>query len=107
MKDAVARYRDAGARGRSCRPASLDSTAPTTAMGDDDQFSLRCSPEVAAERLALVAELGFDDILLEKTDVANPVPGGFQHDFTVDELDEIRSLIPQHATPGRGATSPR
>ncbi len=73
-------------------------------MGEDDPFHLRCDPKEAADRLHRVAELGFDDVLLVKTDHARsrvlhgrPEAGRtlsiYESDYADEELPLIRSLI--------------
>jgi hypothetical protein len=58
----------------------LDSQSPSPA-GPDDPCDLKCSREVARERLHRLRELGFDDIVL--------VPRS--HD--AEHLQELRALI--------------
>ncbi|MBO0886272.1 MAG: LLM class flavin-dependent oxidoreductase [Acidimicrobiales bacterium] len=99
MTDAIKRYRDLGGRRALIATCSVDLRAPTTPLGPDDPFHLECQPQVAEERLHRVAELGFDDILLAKTDVEHRFGGGFEHDFTAEELEEIRSLLPKDPRP--------
>jgi len=99
MADAIKQYRDFGGRRALIGSVSIDLRAPTKPMADTDPYFLECSPQEAAARLNYAAELGYDDVILNKTDVsANPPrPGGYQYDFTMDELQEIRALVPRHS----------
>jgi hypothetical protein len=111
MKEAIKRYRDLGGKRAIISSCMIDLTAPTTPMGDDDPFHLRCDPVAAADRLHRVAELGFDDVLLVKTDHARSrtLHGGpeagrtlsiYESDYGDEELPLIRSLLePDPRTP--------
>jgi hypothetical protein len=99
MTDAISRYRELGGQRALIATCSVDLRAPTTPLGPDDAFHLECQPEDARERLERVADLGFDDILLAKTDTEHRFGGGFEHDFTMEDLEEIRSLLPRDARP--------
>jgi hypothetical protein len=104
MKEAIKRYRDLGGKRAIISSCMIDLTAPTTPMGDDDPFHLRCDPKEAADRLRRVAELGFDDVLLVKQDHARSrilhgaAEAGrtlsiYESDYDDEELPLIRSLI--------------
>lgn len=99
MTDAIKRYRDLGGKRALIATCSVDLRAPTTQLGPDDPFHLECQPTDAEERLRRIADLGFDDILLAKTDTRHRFGGGFEHDFTMEELEEIRSLVPRDGRP--------
>jgi alkanesulfonate monooxygenase SsuD/methylene tetrahydromethanopterin reductase-like flavin-dependent oxidoreductase (luciferase family) len=48
----------------------------------------------------MAESLGYDDVIVHKTDPANPIPGmGYMVDFTTEELEEIRSLMPKDGRP--------
>ena len=64
IADGIRRYRDAGGARAIVTNLSIDLKAPTTPMGDDEPFHLRCAPDAAAERLRRLADLGFDDAIL-------------------------------------------
>ena len=104
MKDAIKRYRDLGGKRAIISSCMLDLTAPSTRLGDDEPFHLRCGPEEAADRLFRLAALGFDDVLLVKQDHQRsrilhhaPEPGRtlsiYETDYLDEELPQIRSLI--------------
>jgi alkanesulfonate monooxygenase SsuD/methylene tetrahydromethanopterin reductase-like flavin-dependent oxidoreductase (luciferase family) len=99
MTDAISRYRQLGGQRALIATCSVDLRATTTSLGPDDPFHLECQPEDARERLQRVADLGFDDILLAKTDTEHRFGGGFEHDFTMEDLEEIRSLLPKDERP--------
>lgn len=64
LAQGIERFRCAGGRRAVVTNIHVDLTAPTTALGDDEPFHLRCAPEEAAKRLRRVADLGFDDAVL-------------------------------------------
>jgi alkanesulfonate monooxygenase SsuD/methylene tetrahydromethanopterin reductase-like flavin-dependent oxidoreductase (luciferase family) len=64
LADGIRRYREAGGRRAIVTNIPADLSAPTTPLGDDEPFHLRCAPEVAAERMERLAALGFDDAVL-------------------------------------------
>jgi hypothetical protein len=97
MREAIARYRDLGGTRAMVSTCIVDLRSPTKKVSDDDSYYLRCSPEEARERLGRLAELGFDDVLLVKADDANPRPL-YEPDFTVEDLEEIRTLVPKDST---------
>jgi alkanesulfonate monooxygenase SsuD/methylene tetrahydromethanopterin reductase-like flavin-dependent oxidoreductase (luciferase family) len=100
MAEAITRYRDLGGTRALIASVNVDLRAPTTKPGDNDPFFLECGPEEARRRLEYAAELGYDDVILHKADKARPLPGmGYQHDFTAEELEEIRSLAPRDSRP--------
>ncbi|MCU1415202.1 MAG: Coenzyme F420-dependent N10-methylene tetrahydromethanopterin reductase-like protein [Microbacteriaceae bacterium] len=88
--EGLKRYRDLGGERALVASCSADLTARDVPMGDDDPFSLRCSPEEAADRLAWIADQGFDDILINIRDGRSPGP--FDSDLEHDKLLELRSL---------------
>jgi alkanesulfonate monooxygenase SsuD/methylene tetrahydromethanopterin reductase-like flavin-dependent oxidoreductase (luciferase family) len=92
MREAMHRYRDLGGRRAIVSSCMVDLSAPSTRLGDEEPFHLRCGPEEAAERLHRVAELGFDDILLVKADHTRKL-SIYEADYQPGELAEIRALI--------------
>ena len=64
LADGIRRYREAGGRRAIVTNIPVDLGAPTTPLGDDEPFHLRCAPDVAAERMKRLAALGFDDAVL-------------------------------------------
>lgn len=96
MGEAIKRYRDLGGTRALIATVNINLRAPTTKPGENDPFFLECGPQEASERLRYAEELGYDDVIVHKTDPSRPMAGmGYMHDFTVDELEEIRSLIPR------------
>jgi alkanesulfonate monooxygenase SsuD/methylene tetrahydromethanopterin reductase-like flavin-dependent oxidoreductase (luciferase family) len=93
MREALKRYRDLGGGRALVSTCMIDLRAPTSRLSEDDPFHLRCSPEEAGERLQLLADLGFDDVLLVKADHTRRL-SIYEADFTVEDLEEIRGLIP-------------
>jgi alkanesulfonate monooxygenase SsuD/methylene tetrahydromethanopterin reductase-like flavin-dependent oxidoreductase (luciferase family) len=72
LADAIRRYRDAGGTRAIVTNIGADLTQPTTDMPDDGPFHLRCGRDAAAERLARLAALGFDDAILVPKSHAEP-----------------------------------
>lgn len=103
MADGLRRYRDLGGRRAMISTVTLDLRARTKVLGEDDPFTLCCEPTAAAERLAIVADLGFDDILVNIRDSTNPRI--FDGDLTLEELEEARSLLPADPRPRWGASA--
>lgn len=96
MGESIKRYRDLGGTRALIATVNINLRAPTTKPGDEDPFFLECGPEAATERLQYAESLGYDDVIVHKTDPSRPVAGmGYMHDFTAEELEEIRSLIPK------------
>ncbi|MBT5666779.1 MAG: hypothetical protein HOJ06_15675 [Rhodospirillaceae bacterium] len=60
----------------------VDLTADGTTLSDNDHLDLRCGPEEAAERLNILAEIGFDDAVVTVTD------------FSEEHLAAVRALRP-------------
>jgi|GEM_PF-266504 len=94
ISDGIKRYRDLGGARAVVGSCPIDLTKPTTPLGPDDPFSLRCRPEDAAERLQLLVDLGFDDVALTLYDDAATGPRHHDADATRAQLDEIRRLLP-------------
>lgn len=89
MRQDLQRYRDAGGRGRTVvATVNVDLNAPYEKLDPDGSFHLSCPPEEAQERLAKLAELGFDDVLTSKLNYAN-------EDWPEAELRRLRSLLPR------------
>ena len=64
LREGIKRFRDAGGRRAIATNIPVDLEAPTAPMPDEGQFHLRCDAKTAAERLRLLADLGFDDAVL-------------------------------------------
>ena len=68
LRRGVARFREAGGRRAIVTNIAVDLDAGAPPPAEDEPFHLRCGPDEAAERLALLAELGFDDAVLVPAD---------------------------------------
>jgi alkanesulfonate monooxygenase SsuD/methylene tetrahydromethanopterin reductase-like flavin-dependent oxidoreductase (luciferase family) len=68
LRRGVARFREAGGRRAVVTNIAADLDADAPAPAEDEPFHLRCGPDAAAERLALLAELGFDDAVVVPAD---------------------------------------
>jgi len=64
LRDGIKRFREAGGTRAIATNIPVDLEAPTAPMPDEGQFHLRCEPKTAAERLRMLADLGFDDAVL-------------------------------------------
>jgi alkanesulfonate monooxygenase SsuD/methylene tetrahydromethanopterin reductase-like flavin-dependent oxidoreductase (luciferase family) len=94
MKEAIHMFRDLGGKRAMVSTCLTDLRAESKPQTDDDSFYLQCSPEEARDRLGRLDELGFDDILLVKANHEKPL-ALYEPDFTLEELEEIRSLLPK------------
>lgn len=94
MGEGIRRYRDLGGTRAMTTTCRVDLRAPTTPLADDESFHLMCAPDAAAERLARLADLGFDDVCLRFVDHAvGPELG--TGNYTAEDLEEIRALVPR------------
>lgn len=92
-----------GQRARWIEDAGLDA-APGILLADDEPFTLRCGPDQAAERLAWLESLGFDDIMLNLRDPGATGPS--ESDITLEQLQQIRSLLPADTRPPATSQAP-
>ena len=72
LADGIRRYRDAGGTRAIVTNIAADLAQATAPLADDAPFHLRCAPDAAAERLARLAALGFDDAIVVPRDHAEP-----------------------------------
>ncbi|MBV9357154.1 MAG: LLM class flavin-dependent oxidoreductase, partial [Chloroflexi bacterium] len=88
LRAGLQRYRDAGGKRALVATTSVDLRAPEAPLDENERFTLVCGPESAAERLARLAEVGFDDVLLTR---------GVHSEADLDEaaLVAIRALLPE------------
>ena len=98
VAEAIGRYRSMGGKRAMVSTCAVDLTAPTTPLGDDEPFHLRCDPEEASRRLRILDDLGYDDILLVKADHTRRAPL-YEPDYTAEHLAAIRSLLPKDNRP--------
>jgi alkanesulfonate monooxygenase SsuD/methylene tetrahydromethanopterin reductase-like flavin-dependent oxidoreductase (luciferase family) len=87
IAEGIKRFRDAGGTRAILGTVSTDPRAPTTKLGDDEPFHLRCGLDEAAERLARIVELGYDDVLLTNLNHT-------EADITEEDLVAFRALVP-------------
>jgi alkanesulfonate monooxygenase SsuD/methylene tetrahydromethanopterin reductase-like flavin-dependent oxidoreductase (luciferase family) len=78
LADGIQRYRAAGGTRAIVTNIAVDLDEPTTALADDAPFHLRCAPQAAAERLRRLADLGFDDAILVRRTLTEPVLGAMR-----------------------------
>ncbi len=64
LKEGLARFRGEGGGRAIATNIPVDLTADGAALSDDDHLDLRCGPGQAAERLAKLADIGFDDAVV-------------------------------------------
>jgi alkanesulfonate monooxygenase SsuD/methylene tetrahydromethanopterin reductase-like flavin-dependent oxidoreductase (luciferase family) len=64
LREGIKRFREAGGRRAIATNIPVDLEAATAPMPDEGQFHLRCDEATAAERLRMLADLGFDDAVL-------------------------------------------
>ncbi len=83
LAEGIKRYRDAGGKRAIVANVRFDLSAPRQPLTEDGSFELLCGPQEAADRLHMLAELGFDDCLLAK-------PVG----QTKEDVLQMRSLYP-------------
>jgi alkanesulfonate monooxygenase SsuD/methylene tetrahydromethanopterin reductase-like flavin-dependent oxidoreductase (luciferase family) len=66
LRDGIKRFRDAGGKRALVATVSIDLSKPEAKLNEDELFNLQCGPKSAAERIGLLAELGYDDVLLTR-----------------------------------------
>jgi alkanesulfonate monooxygenase SsuD/methylene tetrahydromethanopterin reductase-like flavin-dependent oxidoreductase (luciferase family) len=86
LTEGIKRFRDAGGKRAIAASIDTDLSAPSAKLAGDEPFHLRCAPDAAAERLALLAELGYDDVLLHE-------PRHPHRDLTWDDFVSVRALL--------------
>ena len=87
LRDGIQRYRDAGGTGRTLvATVNVNLRAPHDRFDPDGRFHLNCPPDEARERLARLAELGFDDVLVSRLNYSD-------EDWPEADLRELRSLL--------------
>jgi alkanesulfonate monooxygenase SsuD/methylene tetrahydromethanopterin reductase-like flavin-dependent oxidoreductase (luciferase family) len=83
-------FRDAGGTRALVSTMLVDHEAPTRPLGEEGTFDLMCAPKAITERLAILDDLGFSDVILSPWDSAQAK--GRQ--LTPDLLAMLRSLYP-------------
>lgn len=72
LAEGIRRFRELGGRRAIVTNIEVDLSARSSPHDDDGPFRLRCPAEVASERLARLARLGFDDAVLFAVDQREP-----------------------------------
>lgn len=96
MSEGIKRYRDLGGSRAMTTTCRIDLRAPDRKLEDEEPFNLICGQKEAGERLDRLAELGFDDVCLRFVNHRE----GFRFatpNFSEEDLDQIRSLVPRDA----------
>jgi alkanesulfonate monooxygenase SsuD/methylene tetrahydromethanopterin reductase-like flavin-dependent oxidoreductase (luciferase family) len=88
--DGLARYRDLGGTRAVVASTRCAFTGERRSIEKDDPFSLVCSPAEAEDRLNWLADLGFDDVLINVDDGRRRGP--FMSDLSHDRLLQLREL---------------
>lgn len=91
-------YRDLGGRRAIAATVVADFWGPHVPLTDQGPFALQCSPAEAADRLALLEEFGFDDVILflsNRSLAAGRKGLSRRYDFTSEDLEQIRALLPK------------
>jgi alkanesulfonate monooxygenase SsuD/methylene tetrahydromethanopterin reductase-like flavin-dependent oxidoreductase (luciferase family) len=98
MSESIKAYRDLGGKRAIAATVAVDFRGPHTPLKDEGQFNLFCPPDEAAERLAMLESLGYDDVILA---MINRVHGqgrkglARRYDFTDEDLQQVRALLPR------------
>jgi alkanesulfonate monooxygenase SsuD/methylene tetrahydromethanopterin reductase-like flavin-dependent oxidoreductase (luciferase family) len=79
-------FRDCGGRRAMLMTVSVDLHKRRPKLSEDDQFTLTCEPAEAAEWLQRLADLGYDDVCLQRF-------GHTEATLTEDDLRQIRALM--------------
>jgi alkanesulfonate monooxygenase SsuD/methylene tetrahydromethanopterin reductase-like flavin-dependent oxidoreductase (luciferase family) len=88
--DSMRVFRDAGGTRALVSTMLVDHEAPARPLATDGAFELICGPEAVTERLGLLDELGFDDVILSPWD-SERTRG---RPLTPELLGLLRSLYP-------------
>ncbi|HLF77787.1 MAG TPA: LLM class flavin-dependent oxidoreductase [Dehalococcoidia bacterium] len=85
LREGIKRFRDAGGKRALVATVSIDLSKPEAALNQDENFSLACGPKSAKERLHLLEEMGYDDVLLVRMNHT-------EADITEADLRSYRAL---------------
>jgi alkanesulfonate monooxygenase SsuD/methylene tetrahydromethanopterin reductase-like flavin-dependent oxidoreductase (luciferase family) len=97
LSESIKTYRDLGGKRAIAATIAVDFWGPHNELKDEGVFNLFCPPDEAAERLDMLASLGFDDIILA---LVNRKHGegrkglARRYDFTDEDLQQVRALLP-------------
>jgi alkanesulfonate monooxygenase SsuD/methylene tetrahydromethanopterin reductase-like flavin-dependent oxidoreductase (luciferase family) len=89
LRSGIKAYREAGGTGRTLvATVNVNLHATSEPFDADGRLHLNCPPEEARERLALLAELGFDDVLCSRLNYSDD-------DWPEEDLRVLRALVPR------------
>jgi alkanesulfonate monooxygenase SsuD/methylene tetrahydromethanopterin reductase-like flavin-dependent oxidoreductase (luciferase family) len=89
LREGIQRYRSFGGRRALVSTIRVNlHAAAVSAFDEDAPFNLECPEAEARDRLARLADLGYDDALLTR---ANHT----EADITAEDLEQIRGLLPK------------
>ena len=89
LRDGARRYRELGGAGRLiCATVNVNLRAPYEPLDESGRFNLVCPPQEAAERLAKLAEAGYDAVVVTRLNYA-------PEDWPEEDLLELRRLLPR------------
>lgn len=88
LREGIQRYRDFGGKRALVSTITVNLRGASSAFDENERFTLECGPTEAAERLARLAELGYDDALLVR-------PNYSPEDLPGEDLAAIRALLPR------------
>jgi alkanesulfonate monooxygenase SsuD/methylene tetrahydromethanopterin reductase-like flavin-dependent oxidoreductase (luciferase family) len=86
LSGGIQRFREAGGKRALVATVETDLTQPEAPLDEDGPFNLKCGPKSAAERLARIADLGYDDVLLVQQ-------GHTPESLTEEHLRAMRGLV--------------
>jgi alkanesulfonate monooxygenase SsuD/methylene tetrahydromethanopterin reductase-like flavin-dependent oxidoreductase (luciferase family) len=86
LREGIRRFRDAGGKRALVVTIETDITLPEAPLDEDANFNLKCGPKSASERLARLADLGYDDALLVQQ-------GHTEASVTAEHLAVMRGLV--------------
>jgi alkanesulfonate monooxygenase SsuD/methylene tetrahydromethanopterin reductase-like flavin-dependent oxidoreductase (luciferase family) len=98
LSESIKMYRDLGGKRAIAATIAADLRGERVPLADDGVFQLFCPPTEAADRLAVLESLGFDDVLLFLTDrslARERIGLARRYDFSTDDLEQIRALLPR------------
>lgn len=95
FSDGITRYRDLGGTRAMISTMLVDLKMPTTPMPDDGGFILACDLETAQERLHVLAEMGYDDVIIKPVDYQADGNTMQVFDYTKEDLEMYRALVPE------------
>jgi alkanesulfonate monooxygenase SsuD/methylene tetrahydromethanopterin reductase-like flavin-dependent oxidoreductase (luciferase family) len=91
LREGAGRYRELGGTGRLvCATVNVDLRAAYQPLDGAGRFTLQCPPEEAAARLQMLADAGYDTVVVTRLNYA-------AEDWPEEDLAELRSLLPREA----------